>query len=198
MTTILVVLFVLAVLGAIAGGIALLILRGWAKQVLDGNGFSATPVDATKVERFLAQEATFVVTVAREFTHPPDKVWQTLQLNGTFSWIPLFNGIRYAEDYRTEGALRTFDGLLAAVQEQVITAIPRRQLTLTATKVSVPLALKSLVEDYRLTETPSGTTTLRWTIAVRPRLGAFLPLRWAAPLARPFLAYGIKGLSTRL
>lgn len=185
------------VLAAVAGGVALLVLRAWTKQVLAGDGYGVRPVAAEFVDQFLREDASFVVTAELEFPYPPHKVWDALQLNGTFSWIPLINGIRYRDDYRREGAIRTFDGLLVAAEERVVIMAPGTRLSVTGTKVSVPVLIKSLVEDYTLLETPAGTK-LTWTIAFLPRFGAFLPLRWTAPFVRPFATLAIKGLAARV
>ncbi|MBL1078932.1 SRPBCC family protein [Nocardia sp. 2] len=197
MTAIVIVAAVVVVLGAIAAGTALLVMRSWTKKALAGGGYELRPIAAEFVDEFLTEGATFAVTAAREFPYPPHKVWDALQLNGTFSWIPLINGIRYRDDFRREGALRTFDGTVVAAEERVVIMNPGSRLSVTGTKASVPLVLRSFVEDYQLTETETGTT-LTWTLAFRPRFGAFVPLRWTAPFVRPFAALGIKGLAARI
>lgn len=197
LTVILTIVAVLVVVGAIVGGIAAYLLRTWTKDVLTGGGFTVQPVSSEQVDEYLGDRGTFTVTTKRDFPFPPHKVWDALQLNGAFSWIPLINGMRYRDEYRREGATRSFDGMLFAAQEKVITMAPHRRLTVTGTKISIPLAVKSFAEDYQLTETADGTT-LTWTIAVRPRIGSFLPLRWGAPFVRPFLAFGIRGLAARI
>ncbi|WP_327145067.1 SRPBCC family protein [Nocardia sp. NBC_01327] len=196
MVTVIIVVAVIVVLGAIAGGITALLLRLWTKDVLADKGFEVRPITSAEVGEFL-DRATFTVTAGREFPFPPHKVWDALQLNGTFSWIPLINGIRYRDDYRREGALRSFDGLLFAVQERVIIMAPNQQLTVSGTTISIPFLIKAFAEDYRLTETADGTR-LTWTIAFQPRIGSFLPLRWAAPFIRPFARFGLKGLASRI
>lgn len=197
MLTIIIVVAVLVVLGAIAAGITAFLLRGWAKGVLAGGGFTVDRLDAEQIDALLGERRAFVVTARREFPYPPHKIFDALQLNGTFSWIPLVNGIRYRDDYRREGALRTFDGTLFACEEKIVTMAPNRRLTATGTNLSIPFAVTAFAEDYQLTETEGGTV-LAWTIAVRPRFGGFLPLRWAAPFIRPFLTLGIRGLTTRV
>ncbi|WP_067706805.1 SRPBCC family protein [Nocardia yamanashiensis] len=197
LSTILTIAAIAAVLGAIGAGIAALIGRKWTKDVLAGRGFELRPLTAGNYDEFRTRGATFVVTAEREFPCPPSKVWDALQLNGTFSWIPLINGVRYRDDYRREGALRTLDGLLVAAEERVIVLAPHSRLTVTGTKISIPLLVRSFTEDYRLTETAGGTR-LTWTIAGRPRVGAFLPLRWAAPFVRPFARFALRGLGARI
>ncbi|QLY34773.1 SRPBCC family protein [Nocardia huaxiensis] len=197
MTAIVIVAAVVVILGGIAAGITLLVMRAWTKKVLAGEGYELQPVSSEFVDQFLSEGASFVVSAEREFPYPPQKVWDALQLNGTFSWIPLINGIRYRDDYRREGAMRTFDGLLVAAEERVVTMAPGSRLTVTGVKASVPVVLKSFIEDYRLAETENGTR-LTWTLAFRPRFGAFVPLRWTAPFIRPFARIGIKGLAARI
>ncbi|MFE3189649.1 SRPBCC family protein [Nocardia sp. NPDC059240] len=196
MLTIIIIAAVIIVLGAIGAGIAALILRGWAKGVLAGGGFSVNPLTAAQLDTFLT-DAAFTVTARREFPYPAHKVWDALQLNGTFSWIPFVNGIRYRDDYRREGASRSFDGMLFACEEKTVTMAQNTRLTVTGTKISIPFLINAFAQDYRLTES-EGITTLNWTIAVSPRIGSFLPMRWAAPFVRPFLTIGIKGLAARI
>lgn len=197
LSTILIVAAIVLVLGAIAAGIAALIGRNWTKEVLTGRGFELRPISADNYDEFRTRGATFVVTAEREFPYPAHKVWDALQLNGTFSWLPLINGVRYRDDYRREGALRTLDGSLVAAEERVIVLAQNSRLTLTGTRISIPLLVRSFTEDYRLTEIEGGTT-LTWTIAGRPRFGAFLPLRWAAPFIRPFARFALRGLAARI
>lgn len=161
-----------------------------------GAGFSVRQLSSAQLDEFLS-EATFRVTVRREFPFPPHKVWDALQLDGAFSWIPFVGGIRYLDDYRREGATRTFDATLFACAEKVVTVAPHKQLGVTGTRISIPFAIDAFAQDYRLAETTGGSA-LTWTIAFRPRLGAGLPLRWAAPFVRPFLSAAIKGLTSRI
>lgn len=195
-TNVIAIIAALLVLGALGAGIAVFLLRGWATGVLAGGGFSVRPLTAEQLDPFLT-DATFAVTVRREFPFPPHQVWDALQLDGTFSWIPLVNGIRYRDDYRREGASRSFDGLLFACEEKVVTMAQNTRLSVTGTRISIPFAIDAFAQDYRLAETAGGTA-LTWTIAFRPRLLTFLPLRWAAPFVKPFLALGIRGLAARI
>ncbi|MGW4242348.1 SRPBCC family protein [Nocardia sp. NPDC004722] len=196
MLTIIIIAAVIIVLGGIGAGIAALILRGWAKGVLAGGGFSVNPLTAAQLDGFLT-DAAFTVTARREFPYPAHKVWDALQLNGTFSWIPFVNGIRYRDDYRREGASRSFDGTLFACEEKIVTLTQNTRLAVTGTRISIPFLINAFAQDYRLAE-HAGATTLTWTIAFSPRIGSFLPLRWAAPFVRPFMAIGIKGLAARI
>ncbi|MFF2551513.1 SRPBCC family protein [Nocardia sp. NPDC058058] len=197
MVTIIIVLIVLVVLGAIGAGITALLLRRWTVAVLAGRGFETSPLTSAQIDEYLDDKGTFTVTATREFAVPPAKLWDALQLNGTFSWLPLVNGVRYHDEYRREGALRTIDCTLFAVRERVVIMTPGQRLTVSGTGISVPIAVKSCAEDYRLTATATGTE-LAWTIAFRPRIGSFLPLRWAAPFVRPFTTFALRGLASRL
>lgn len=187
---------VIVVIVALGAGVAALILRGWAKAVLAGGGFSVNPLTAAQLDAFLT-DAAFTVTARREFPYPAHKVWDALQLNGTFSWIPFVDGIRYRDDYRREGASRSFDGTLFACEEKTVTMAQNTRLAVTGTRISIPFLINAFAQDYRVTEN-AGATTLTWTIAFSPRIGSFLPLRWAAPFVRPFMAIGIKGLAARI
>ncbi|MEC3954050.1 SRPBCC family protein [Nocardia sp. CDC153] len=195
-TTIIVIAAVLIALGVLAASIAASVLRAWSKAVLAGGGFSVRPLSAEELDPFLT-DATFTVTARRRFPFPPDKVWDALQLDGTFSWIPLVNGIHYGDDNRREGAARSFDGVLFACAEKVVTTAPDKRLSVTGTRISLPFVIDAFAQDYRLDEADGGTI-LRWTIAFHPRLGGFLPLRWAAPFVKPVMSLSIKGLASRI
>ncbi|WP_067573100.1 SRPBCC family protein [Nocardia acidivorans] len=197
LTAVIVAVVVIVVLGALGAGVIALLARGWSRDVLAGKGFRTEPLSSDRIDDYLADKGAFTVTATREFAAPPAKVWDALQLTGTFSWLPLVNGIRYQDQTRREGALRTFDGTFFAVQERVVTLAPHRRMTTTGTRISLPVLVESFAQDHQLTETADGTA-LAWTIAFRPRIGAFLPLRWAAPFVRPFASYALKGLDTRL
>lgn len=196
-TAIIVAVTAIVILGALGAGVIALLMRGWTRDVLAGKGFRTQPVSSDRIDEYLADKATFTVTATREFAAPPAKVWDALQFNGTFSWLPMVNGIHYQDDARREGALRTFDGTLFAARERVVTLAPHKRITTNGTTISLPFVVKSFVQDQQLTETAKGTE-LAWTIAFRPRIGAFLPLRWAAPFVRPFVSYALGGLATRL
>ncbi|MFI1916958.1 SRPBCC family protein [Nocardia sp. NPDC020380] len=197
LTTLIIVVVALLVVGAIGAGIGALLLHNWTAAVQRGGGFKVQQVPAADLDEFLRTEATFAVTAQREFPYPPHKVWDALQLDGTFSWIPFVKGIRYRDTYLREGALRTFDGLLFGVEEKVIVQAPDRRLAVSGTRISLPVLVRSFAEDYQLRETPDGTL-LTWTIAFRPRFFTFLPLRWGAPFVRPFARWGIRGLADRI
>ncbi|MEC3914625.1 SRPBCC family protein [Nocardia sp. CDC160] len=195
-TTIIVIVAALIVLGVLAAGIAASVLRAWTTAVLAGGGFSVRPLSTEQLDPFLA-DATFTVTARRQFPFPPHQVWDALQLDGTFSWIPLVNGIRYRDDHRREGAARSFDGLLFACAEKVVTVAQDKRLSVTGTRISIPFLIDAFAQDYRLDEADGGTI-LSWTIAFRPRVGGSLPLRWAAPFVKPVMTLSIKGLASRI
>ncbi|MFI9405478.1 SRPBCC family protein [Nocardia sp. NPDC052316] len=184
-------------LGLVA--VAVLIgLRRSAKTAIAGGGSSLTPVRADKLQRFVENTAGFVVTTAHTFDASPERVWAALDTNGFFSWLPLINGMRYPDQDRGVGATRVFDGFLVAGAEQVVAREEGHRLALTATTSSVPFAVKSIAEEYVLSPTDSGATTLTWTLAAQPRLGWLLPYQLFAPLARPFARWSLRGLASRL
>ncbi|MFI6171011.1 SRPBCC family protein [Nocardia sp. NPDC051052] len=182
----------------LAGSAMLVVLRRWAKAALAGGGSSLKPVEADKLRHFVENKAAFVVTVERTFDASPDRVWAALDTNGLFSWLPLINGMRYRDQARNVGTTRVFDGLLVAGAEQVITRAAGDRLALTATTSSVPFVMKSIVEEYALSPTGSGATTLTWTLAAQPRFGWLLPYQLFAPLARPLARWSLGGLATRI
>lgn len=198
MTTFLTIVGALIVLGAVAGLVALIVSRRWTKALLAGGGTPLKPIHAGTLRTFVDDKAAFVVTAERTFDASPERVWAALDTNGLFSWLPLINGMRYPNGARSVGATRVFDGLLVAGEEQVIAREEGHRLALTATKSSVPFVMKSIAEEYVVSATDSGDTTLTWTLAAHPRFGRLLPLRMFAPLARPVARWSLGGLSTRL
>ncbi|MFW0789570.1 SRPBCC family protein [Gordonia sp. CPCC 205333] len=197
MVTLIVVGIVVVAIGGLFALCGLFLLRKRAKGVLDGGGSLLKPVPASEVDDFFATKASFVVSAERTFNHAPEKVWAALNSNGVFSWIPLIDGIRYTNDARGVGAARLFDGKLVAAAEEVTRWDANQRVTVQGTRVSLPLVIKSFAEEYVLTPTETGTT-VTWTIAAQPRFGGLLPLKLAAPLVRPFMKAGIRGLETRI
>ncbi|MFD6155363.1 SRPBCC family protein [Nocardia sp. NPDC060256] len=197
MTIWIIIAAVLVVL-ALAGAATLVVLRHWTKATLAGGGTALKPISAGKLRHFVDNKAAFVVTAERTFDAAPDRVWAALDTNGLFSWLPLINGMRYRDQGHTVGATRVFDGLLVAGAEQVVAREEGHRLALTATTSSVPFVMKSIVEEYALSPTDSGATTLTWTLAAQPRFGWLLPYQLFAPLARPLARWSLGGLATRI
>ncbi|MFC9432914.1 SRPBCC family protein [Nocardia sp. NPDC057030] len=198
MTTFLTIIGIVIAVGGIAGLVTLIVSRRWAKALLAGGGHPLKPIEAGTLRAFVDDRAAFVVTAEQTFDAEPAEVWAALDTNGLFSWLPLINGMRYRDGARDVGSTRVFDGLLVAGEEQVITRDAGHRLALTATKSSVPFVMKSIAEEYVLSTTDSGATTLTWTLAVQPRFGRLLPVQMFAPLARPVARWSLRGLSTRI
>ncbi|MFE9579473.1 SRPBCC family protein [Nocardia sp. NPDC006044] len=198
MTTFLTILGIVIAIGGVAGLVTLIVSRRWTKALLAGGGNPLTPIKADRLRTFIDDKAAFVVTAEQTFDAEPARVWAALDTNGLFSWLPLINGMRYRDDARGVGSTRVFDGLLVAGAEQVIVREEGHRLALTATTSSVPFVMKSIAEEYVLSATDSGATTLTWTLAAHPRLGGLLPVQMFAPLARPVARWSLRGLSTRI
>ncbi|MFG1790640.1 SRPBCC family protein [Nocardia sp. NPDC049149] len=198
MTTLLIIAAVVLVVGGLAGLVALIVARRWTKALLAGGGHRLTPIRAAKMRGFVEDKAALVVTVEHTFDATPEQVWAALDTNGLYSWLPLVNGMRYPNGDRGVGATRVFDGTLVAGVEEVVARDEGRRIALTATKSSVPFVMKSIAEEYVLTPTDAGATTLTWTLAVHPRFGGLLPLQIFAPLARPIARWSLRGLGTRI
>lgn len=194
MKQLVIIVAVLVVLGAIAGLIALVVLRARARKLLSTR---AEPESETVLRTLLARRPTFEMTAVCRFDAPPDRVYDALT-EGAFSWFPLINGIRYQGTDRGVGALRTLDALLFASVEQVTHAEPGRRLTVAGIRTSVPLAVLTYRQDFRLAPTANGGTEVSWTVGGRPAIFAFLPASWAAPFVRPFARFALGRLSTRV
>ncbi|BDU05072.1 SRPBCC family protein [Nocardia cyriacigeorgica] len=185
---------VLLVAGAIAGLIALVVLRVRARKLLST---TTEPESESLLRTLQSRRPTFEMTVVCRFDAPPERVYDALG-EGAFSWLPLINGMRYQGSERGVGAMRTLDALLFASVEQVTRAEPGRRLTVVGVRTSVPLVVLTYQQDFRLEPTADGGTDVAWTVGGRPAIFAFLPASWAAPFVRPFARFALGRLSTRV
>ncbi|WP_280235687.1 SRPBCC family protein [Nocardia cyriacigeorgica] len=185
---------VLVVLGALAGLIALVVLRARARKLLS---VDAEPEPESLIRTLRSRSPSFEMTLTRRFDAAPERVYNAL-CDGAFSWFPLINGIRYQSTDRGVGAVRTLDALLFASLEQVTHAEPGRRLTVVGVRTSVPLAVLTYQQDFRLRSVDGAGTEVSWTVGGRPAIFAFLPLSWAAPFVRPFARFALGRLSTRV
>ncbi|MFE3051631.1 hypothetical protein [Nocardia sp. NPDC059239] len=60
-----IIVIVVVAVGAIAAGLAALMLRAWATAVLAGGGFAGRPLSSADIDAFI-DSATFAVTVRRD------------------------------------------------------------------------------------------------------------------------------------
>ncbi|MFB7716698.1 SRPBCC family protein [Nocardia sp. NPDC056100] len=195
MTQVLIVLAaVLVAVGAMLAVIIPTALLRRARRLIESD---VPPADERALAEFAAQRPTFTMTVTNHLAAPPDKVWPVLE-NNAFSWIPMINGVSYADTDRAPGAVRKLDLLFFAAAEQVTHRSPGSRLSVTGIHTSIPVAVKSYTVDYQLRETDDGGTDLEWTIAGRPALFAFLPLSWTAVFIRPFARIIMAQLQSRL
>ncbi|NEW29498.1 SRPBCC family protein [Nocardia cyriacigeorgica] len=185
---------VLVAVGAIAGLIALIVLRARARKLLSAE---IEPESETLLRTLRSRRPTFEMTVVRRFEAPTERVYDALG-EGAFSWFPLIGGVRYQGRERGVGAVRTLDALLFAAAEQVVRAEPGRRLTVVGVRTSVPLVVLTYQQDFRLEPTADGGTEVSWTVGGRPAIFAFLPASWAAPFVRPFARFALGRLSTRV
>ncbi|TLF73563.1 SRPBCC family protein [Nocardia cyriacigeorgica] len=194
MKQLVIVAAVLVVAGAVAGLIALAILRARVRKLLSAR---AEPESETLLDTLQSRRPTFEMTVVCRFHAPPERIYDALG-EGAFSWFPLINGIRYQRGERGVGAMRTLDALLFAAVEQVTRAEPGRRLTVVGVRTSVPLVVLTYQQDFRLEPTADGGTDVSWTVGGRPAIFAFLPASWVAPFVRPFARFALGRLSTRV
>ncbi|WP_336087295.1 SRPBCC family protein [Nocardia sp. SSK8] len=171
------------VLAAAGGLAALLVLQRLATRLLDAE---IPPVDAAVVREIEAKRPSFRMSVDQHVPATPWEVWAALE-DGAFTWVPFVDGVTYRGPDRDPGAVRTLDAIVFAAAEQVTRRDPRTRLTVAAIRTSVPLLVRSYTMDFALTETTDGTTVLRWTVAGRPGIFAFVPLSWTAVFVCPFV-----------
>lgn len=75
----------LAAAGAVLGVMLLVIL---AAGGISAARFNLTPVGADQLRGYLDSEASFAITVQRDFFHPPDQVFKALLDERFMSWAP--------------------------------------------------------------------------------------------------------------
>ncbi|MFI5499533.1 hypothetical protein ACIA5E_10755 [Nocardia asteroides] len=173
-----------ALLVAAGGGlVVLLVLQRRAARLL---GAEIPPVDDPTIRLLESRRPTFQMSVEQYFAAVPWEVWSALE-DGAFTWIPMIDGVTYRDQERGPGTVRTLDAIVFAAAEQVTRREPHTRLSVAAVKTSIPLLVESYTMDFQLTETPEGATVLRWTIAGRPAVFAFVPLSWTAFIVRPFV-----------
>ncbi|MGW6725703.1 SRPBCC family protein [Nocardia sp. NPDC055029] len=171
------------VVAAVGGLIVLLGLQRRAARLL---GADISPVDDHAIRLIESRRPTFQMSVEQHFAAMPWEVWSALE-DGAFTWIPMIDGVTYRDQERGPGTVRTLDAIVFAAAEQVTRCDPHTRLSVAAIKTSIPLLVKSYTMDFQLTETPEGATVLRWTIAGRPAVFAFIGLSWTAFFIRPFV-----------
>ncbi|SLC21635.1 Polyketide cyclase / dehydrase and lipid transport [Mycobacteroides abscessus subsp. bolletii] len=177
----------LAAVGAVLGVILLVIL---AAGGISAARFSLTPVGADQLRGYLDSEASFAITVQRDFFHPPDQVFKALLDERFMSWAPFTKGVDYAGTaLRDIGTKRALVNTFIVLAEQIVVNEPGRVLGVTATACSVPLVLDSVAEVFDVVDNGTGGTRLTWHVGGTPRWVGWLPLLMAAPFVRPVAAW---------
>ncbi|MEU0538351.1 SRPBCC family protein [Nocardia sp. NPDC005978] len=187
-----VVLLALASLALFTGSTAASMLHRRAGIVRD----TVLPLCRDDLKPLLRQTHSFRVTTRHHFAAEPSRVYAALE-QGAFSWLPLTAGISYPTPARGVGAARSFSTYLFAATEQVLSDNPSEHLSTIGFRTSIPLLVHSYRQDYQLVPDATGTT-VTWTLRGRPGILAFVPLRWTAPLVRPFTRLALARLSSRL
>lgn len=157
--------------------------------------FQLDTVDPAHIDEYLSRKATFAVTVKVRYAEPVSQIWAAFISEDAFTWMPTVKGAPYRDAGQSVGAgsRRLIVSSLLVGQEQYEIFVPAERLAFNISSASLP-GLKSLVEDYRFSSTTTGGTELVWTVGLTPKFVGFLPLRLLAPLARPLLRLGMRGL----
>ncbi|MFD6397506.1 SRPBCC family protein [Nocardia sp. NPDC060249] len=171
------------VVAAVGGLVVLLVLQRRAARLL---GAETPPVGDHAIRLIESRRPTFQMSVEQDFAAMPWEVWSALE-DGAFTWIPMIDGVTYRDLDRGPGTVRTLDAIVFAAAEQITRRDPHTRLSVAGIETSIPLLVKSYTMDFHLSQTPEGTTVLRWTIAGRPAVFAFLRLSWTAFFIRPFV-----------
>lgn len=177
-----------------AAGLAALAARGGPAA---SGRFLVQRVDGLDLDRYFAKRATFCTTTRVELPLGPEKVWRALCDETFLSWLPAVRGHKHRSNSRDAGARRTFLSVFCALEEQCVVVEPERALAYSVIGSSWP-GLRDAAEKFTLERTPGGGTLLEWTTGVSPVLVWWLPVRWAAPIVRPFLAFALNGLRHRI
>lgn len=173
-----------ALLVAVVGGlVVLIVLQRRAARLL---GAATPPADDRTIRLLESRRQTFQMSGEQYFAAMPWQVWSALE-EGACTWIPMIGGVTYRDHDRGPGTVRTLDAIVFAAAEQVTRRDSCTRLSVVGIETSIPLLVKSYTMDFRLTETSAGATVLRWTIAGRPAVFAFVPLSWTAVFIRPFV-----------
>lgn len=179
----------LAAAGAVAGLILLAVL---AAGGISAARFNLTPVAADQLTEYLDAEASFALSVRRDFPNPPDQVFKALLDERFMSWIPFTKGVDYAGTASREiGTKRAFVNTFGVLAEQIVVNEPSRRLGVTITACSIPLVLDSAAEIFDVLADERGGTRLTWYVGGTPKWVGWLPLRLAAPLVRPLAKWQI-------
>ncbi|WP_078281164.1 SRPBCC family protein [Mycobacteroides franklinii] len=184
---IVIVVACLAAAGAVAGLILLAIL---AAGGISAARFNLTPVAADQLREYLYSEASFAITVQRDFFYPPDQVFKALLDERFLSWTLFTKGVDYAGTaLRDVGTKRALVNTFCVLAEQIVVNEPGRVLGVTTTACSVPLVLDSAAEVFEVADNGTGGTRLTWHIGGTPKWVSWLPLRVVAPFLRPFVKW---------
>lgn len=140
----------------------------------------APPADPTE---FLAS-APWGATVSIDLPDSPSDVWKQVLDGPTLGASPVLSGPT------ANGDDRVYRGLVAFTSH-VVEQNPHHGLIATGSGISIPLAIKSFAERWSVTQNGTGST-LTYTVAVAPRFIGFLPLRWTAVFAKPFIKFGVR------
>lgn len=175
-----IVVSVLAAL-AVLGVIALVTLAALAAGTTGPRRFAlAAPADPAD---FLAS-AAWGATVSIDLPDAPPQVWKQVLEGPTIGVRPILSGPT------PDGDDRVYRGLIAFTSH-VVEQTPQTGLLAIGSGVSIPLAVKSFVERWSVAQNGTGST-LTYTVAVAPRFIGFLPLRWTAVFAKPFIRFGVR------
>lgn len=176
-------LVIVSVIAALAGlgVIALVTLAVLAGGETGPRRFALVPpADPTD---FLVS-APWGANVSIDLPDTPSHVWKQILDGPTIGARPLLSGPT------TGGNDRVYRGLVASTSH-VVEQTPQNGLIATGSGISIPLAIKSFAEQWSVTQNGTGST-LTYTVAVAPRFIGFLPLRWTAVFAKPFIRFGVR------
>lgn len=129
-------------------------------------------------------DASFAARARKQFTYdftiaaPASAVFSAITNPDKLDrWIPDFRSARWLTAApHGVGSLREVTLSLLRVEERILVWEPGQRFVFHISRASIPM-LKRMVEDYRLTAAPDGSTRVQWTIA-------YQATRFFAPLER--------------
>lgn len=176
----------------ILGVLGLLVARALAKRP-DRAKLRDVPV--AELDSFFASKASFGTSVEVTTALSRPEVWQRLTESPYLSALPLFSGPVWNAGGAgvSVGDWCTASGTFVSAELRVVESVAGERLSLVASGVSIPLAVRDAAERFTIVDGPrAGTLTVRWEVGGSPKWIGFLPWRWGAPFAKPVLSGGLR------
>jgi hypothetical protein len=113
------------------------------------------------------ETAPLVVPASVTLDAPVERVWEALGSDAMWSWAPIIDQLEWITPRpHAAGSIRRLRLLkVNTIEEEFYRWEDNRRATFRVTRQTRPM-LDGLAEDFLLEPTPSGGTTLTWTMAI--------------------------------